>query len=231
MAAGRWFEIEHVKNWDDNPNRLNPIRGDQLDMLVKIAAATWQPDDRVIDLAAGTGHVLEMLLGALPSARATAVDYSPVVLQHAEKRLAKHVSQLEFLEHDLNEPIIPKLDAASFAIAISVQSFHHFDDDDRKRQLSDIYQLLKPGGLFLVHDRFAVADPALLPDYQALWQRLGAIHDLELPDEPLQPASGTPGERAADLPWFLAQLAALGFVAAPFAQYGTRTLIAARKPL
>jgi len=231
MASGRWFETEHVKNWDDNPNKLNPVRGEQLDMLVKIATASWQPGDRVIDLAAGTGHVLEMLLAALPLAQATAVDYSPVVLRHANKRLAKHVSQLEFVEHDLNEPIIPKLDAASFAIAISVQSFHHFNDDDRQRQLSDIYDLLKPGGVFLVHDRFAVADPVLLRDYQALWQRLGGIHGLELPDEPLPPASGEPGERAADLPWFLAQLAAFGFVAAPFALHGTRALITARKPL
>ncbi len=227
--SGRWFDPEHVATWDNNPHRANPTRAEQLDIMRAIAVAKCEAGDQVIDLACGTGHVIELMMDATPEMTVTAVDYSSVVLDQAKIRLQQYGDRVSYVEHDLNKPIVPKLAADRFAIAISVQSFHHFDDAQRERQLADVHALLRPGGLFLVQDRFALEAVNLMAEYQAMWQRLERIHDLEIPDERPPPAIGEPGERAASLAWFLGTLKILGFQAAILHLHGTRAVIAARK--
>ena len=230
MSGGRWFDADHVAGWDDNPHRANPWRADQLDLLCHLAVAAWRPDTKVIDLACGTGHVIEELLRRQPAMQITAVDYSPVVLEQARGRLAEWPDQVRYLEHDLNQPIVPVLPAGGFDIAISVQSFHHFQDPDRRRQLEDIAALLAPDGLLLVHDRFAVADAALYEDYRGFWQHAEDRHEIDIVAEKIPDPHDPNAEKAAALPWFLEQLSDLGLAAAPFALAGTRALIVARKP-
>ena len=228
-TRGRWFDPEHVATWDDNPDRVNPTRAEQLEILSTLALAEWRPGDLVIDLACGTGHLEELLCARAPEMRITAVDYSPVVLERARQRLAAHLSQVDLIEgnvNDLGEILAP---GGAYGIAISVQSFHHFSNSERRKQIVEIHRLLRPGGLLLAHDRFAIADDALLANYQSLWRRLEGLHGLELPDEPLPDRQDPEAAQAADLGWFLATLDKAGFSAAPMHLQGTRAVVAARK--
>ncbi len=226
---GRWFEAEHVATWDDNPNRVNPTRAEQLEILTTLAIGEWQPGALVIDLACGTGHLEELLFARAPEMRITAVDYSPVVLERARQRLAAQLSQVDLVEGDVNDLSETVPTDGAYGIAISVQSFHHFNNSDRRIQIREIHRLLRPGGLLLVHDRFAVADDALLANYQSLWRRLEGLHEVELPDEPMPDRVDPEAAQAADLGWFLATLGEAGFAATPMHLQGTRAVVAARK--
>ena len=224
---GRWFDPAHVETWDDNPHRLNPARAPQLELLTELACAAMSPGDHLIDLACGTGHLAELLLGKNPDMAVTLVDYSDVVLARARDRLGDRAARVDFRQLDLTGPLLESLPAEHFQVAVSIQSLHHFDDPMRQKQLRDMADLLCPGGLMLIQDRFAIAHPALFADYQTLWRQQSRLHDLELPDEPLPSGEG---EQAADLGWLLGELASLGLRAAPLALTGTRGLLAARKP-
>ena len=221
----RWFDSGHVAGWDENPHRANPIRAEQLDIVADLALAAWQPDTWILDLASGTGHLQELLFDRHPDCRALLLDYSPVVLARARERLDGYGTRAEFLEQDLTALTAEKLTDHAISVAICVQSFHHFPDPEKARQVAEVGRLLPAGGLFLIQDRFAVAAADLYESYRALWLRQESIHDSEVMEEPL------PGDddNAAALPWFLDQLDSAGFQAAPLHLHGTRAVIAARK--
>lgn len=221
----RWFDPGHVAGWDENPHRANPIRAEQLDIVADLALSAWQPETWILDLASGTGHLQELLFARHPDCRSLLLDYSPVVLARARARLDEHGTRAEFLQQDLTTLRVEDLTAYAISVAVCVQSFHHFPDPEKARQIAEVGRLLPAGALFLVQDRFAVAAAELYESYRALWFRQERNHDSEVMEEPL------PGgeDNAASLPWFLERLNEAGFQAAPLHLHGTRAVIAARK--
>ena len=229
----RWFNAEHVAAWNADPGRNNPTRAEQVDILAELAAAAWTPGTAMIDLACGTGHVIETICERCPEARVVALDYSPQVLETARQRLALLGDAISFVEADLTALASAALPEETYSVAISVQSFHHFQDDEKARQVAAIHDHLAPGGVLLVQDRFEVPGPGLYDLYQTLWRRQRRIHQVDVNDETLPDLTAPPdpmGEKAAALPWFLDLLRDAGFEAACLHLHGTRGLVAARKP-
>lgn len=228
----RWFDPAHIADWDHNTTRNNPARAEQLDIVADLAVAAWRPGSVVVDFACGTGHAIEAICARHATLRAVAVDYSPQVLEAAGRRLAPWRDRVTLVRADLTALAAAELPAESYAVAISMQSFHHFPDEEKRRQVIAMHDRLLPGGVLVVQDRFEVPGPGLYDLYQALWRRQERVSGIPVSDEQIpEPAaaSATDGEKAAALPWFLEMLRDCGFEAACLQLQGTRGIVVGRK--
>jgi SAM-dependent methyltransferase len=119
------------------------------------------PDDLVLDVAAGTGHVARRLA---PSVRAVvAVDATRAMLEQGRPEAPPNVL---FVEADA--AALPFLDD-SFDVVVTRFAIHHFEDPTV--QLAEMRRVLRPGG------RLAVADLIAHPEAAVEQNRLETLRD------------------------------------------------------
>lgn len=142
---GDWFA-----NWFDcsyyhvlYANRDHREAADFIERLVKTIPIL--PHMTVLDLACGKGrHSMELNRHQL---RVTGVDLSAHSIEKA-KAASAGMQGIEFFVHDMREPIANK----QFDVILNLfTSFGYFKNEaDNQRVLQAVYQMLKPGGYFLL---------------------------------------------------------------------------------
>lgn len=228
----RWFDPLHAERWDQMSAYRNPTRPEQIDIIAELAVGLYRPGTKLLDLGCGAGEVSEKILARHGGVEVLAVDYSPVMLARARTRLAGYQSRVGYIEADLL-----KMEAADFApfgisVALSVQTLHHFPDSEKARQAEVVWQILEPGGYFLVQDKFRIETDALYPAYQILWNRQARHYDTDVSSEPrpgLRPAYTGSGEYLQSLGEFSDTLEKLGFIVECLHKHASRAVVAARK--
>ncbi len=129
------------------------------------------------EIGCGTGISTLAALSACDDLKLTAVDSAGEMLAQARVNLAEYVTarRVAFIEADALAAL-RALPDASKDVVISNYAIHNFTEDDRNAVVSEIFRALKPGGLFVNGDRYAMDDPAAhLADTQALvrgWFRI-----------------------------------------------------------
>ncbi|MET7751170.1 class I SAM-dependent methyltransferase [Micromonospora sp. NPDC005367] len=143
-----------------------------------VATAAIQPDDRVVDVATGTGNAA--ILAAQCGARTVGVDLEPALLELARRRAAEDGLAVDWLVGDANRLPLPD-DSAD--VVLSVFGVMYADDHDAAaRELS---RVCAPSGRVLLT---AWTPGCLLP---AIGQVLGRYL-------PPPPAAGAPPSRWGD---------------------------------
>jgi ubiquinone/menaquinone biosynthesis C-methylase UbiE len=113
------------------------------------------PEDLVLDVAAGTGHVARALA---PAVRVVvALDATPAMLA-AGKAQADRAGLPNVLFQRGDAAALPFPDG-SFDVVVSRFSLHHFEQP--AVQLGEMARCLRPGGTFGLGDLLADADPAI----------------------------------------------------------------------
>jgi tRNA (cmo5U34)-methyltransferase len=125
--------------------------------------ALWRPGQplEAFEIGCGTGISTLALLSGRPDLRLLAVDSSPKMLEQARANLASYVAngRLRLVEEDALSALERQADGA-FDVVASNYATHNFRDDYRRRVFAEVFRVLKPGGLFLNGDRFAIDDRA-----------------------------------------------------------------------
>jgi ubiquinone/menaquinone biosynthesis C-methylase UbiE len=125
---------------------------DALRMIVE--AARPSPDDRLLDVACGPGLVVCAFASHVREA--TGIDMTPAMLERARKLAAeKGLANVAWHHGDVYS--LP-YDDASFTIATTRFSFHHFLEP--AAVLKEMARVCAPGGRIVVVDDFASADSA-----------------------------------------------------------------------
>ncbi len=112
---------------------------------------------RILDLGAGDGRLLHLVLLDRPQAEGVALDASPTMLDAARTRFAKHAG-VEVVHHDLDDhlPDLGKFDAIVSGFAI-----HHCTHPRKAAIYREIFEMLEPGGVFCNLEHVASATPEL----------------------------------------------------------------------
>jgi tRNA (cmo5U34)-methyltransferase len=103
----------------------------------------------ILDLGTGDGRLLalvrnELSRGGHADIEATAVDFSPAMLEAARKRFADD-SSVTIVEHNMDSPLP---DFGKFDAVISSFAIHHLVHERKRALYAEIFARLNSGGVF-----------------------------------------------------------------------------------
>ena len=128
------------------------MRAVQLDLLARVLPC----DGRVIDLGGGTGALARAVAEKFPAVYVEIWDTDPAMLEVARKRCAVFGDRVHFVERSFAEPL-PACDAVVACIAL-----HHVKDMAAKGRIyANIFEALRPGGIFTNADCVMSETPAV----------------------------------------------------------------------
>jgi demethylmenaquinone methyltransferase/2-methoxy-6-polyprenyl-1,4-benzoquinol methylase len=118
-----------------------------------VEAAGIQPGHRVLDVACGTGTLVELMAhSGGPEGRVVGVDMSEHMLSVARRKAEASdlmPPQVDFFQ--ANAEALP-FDDSSFDRVTASLAIHEMNREGRLNALSEMYRVLKPGGLAAVAD-------------------------------------------------------------------------------
>ena len=115
----------------------------------------------LLELGCGTGITTRHLLNSRDDLRIVSLDNAPAMLAQARVNLAEALAngRLELRESDALSALETLADD-SMEVVASAYTLHNFLSGYRTRVLAEILRVLKPGGLFVNGDRYAIDEPA-----------------------------------------------------------------------
>lgn len=142
---------------DDLTERyLNGIRGaipmalEQMDMMLRLINFSQEDVTAVLDLGCGDGILGQVILDQFPQAHSTFADFSEPMLDAARRRLVDYDDRATIVQVDYgDEDWLVEIGDDEFDVIVSGYSIHHQPDERKKTLYSELYALLKPGGIFI----------------------------------------------------------------------------------
>ena len=164
-----WGSKEYDQDWVSKDSRRAAEREAQFTATITWLSVFIGGRSRVMDLGCGPGTLAEKLLAAFPEMSVICSDGSDEMLRLARERLASFGERASFMQADFGADrwmadLPRELDAV-----VSARAIHNL----RKLKLigpvyGQIFELLRPGGLFLNIERVNFSTPALRRYYRDL---------------------------------------------------------------
>lgn len=111
------------------------------------------PKCEILDLGCGTGLELEEYFRLNPSARITGIDLSAGMLDALKKKFSDN--ELNLIKGSYFD--VP-FENNKYAAAVSVESLHHFTEEQKMSLYQKLFFALTEGGYFILTDYFAESD-------------------------------------------------------------------------
>lgn len=229
-----WQDLEFATEWDQEARIgiRNPTRAEQVDILISYIADFYKPGTALLDLGMGSGLVETQLFARRPDVYVVGIESSRAMIDLARARLAPFEQQYRLIYHDLADFEQIALPLATYSIIFSIQALHHLASEDQQKLYRSLFNLLPPGGVFLLNDRIAL-DPEPFSDlYHSIWNRLERVSEAKSGIsgddflQQLQHKEDYPASLEEHLSW----LRQAGFEATCLHLHLNRALIAGVKP-
>ena len=133
---------------------------------------------RILDLGSGGGRLLALVKAARPQAQFVGIDFSPTMLETAQKLFAGDRS-VTILTHDFANKL-PSL--GHFDCVVSSFAIHHVAHERKRSLYAEVFDLLLPSGVFCNLEH--VASPTAELHSQFL-QKLEVLPEQEDPSNKL----------------------------------------------
>ena len=126
-------------------------------------ADTPPRQQRILDVACGTGRTLKMIRAAFPKASLFGADLSPAYLRKANQMLSENPGDLpQLLQANAEE--LPYTDS-TFHGTTCVFLFHELPPLARQRVIDECFRITKPGGVFIICDSIQKLD---YPEFETM---------------------------------------------------------------
>ncbi len=174
-----WRTAEHALSYLQKRDSI-PHRTDGYTAMLEVVPARME---RVLDLGTGDGNVLALVLAARPGASGVGLDFQPEMLDRARERF-RAIDAVEIRRHDLDEPL-PE-DLGDFDLVVSGFAIHHLVPDRQQDLYGEIFDILRPGGVFANVEHVASRTPARHAEFL---DALGSSPEQDDPSNKLVPVA------------------------------------------
>ena len=104
---------------------------------------------KLLDLGCGTGLELDEIFKINPTVIVTGVDLAKDMLEKIKQKHSDKLSQLDlivdsYFNYDMDESV--------FDVALSVETLHHFNHEEKTKLYKKIFKSLKPNGFYVETD-------------------------------------------------------------------------------
>lgn len=151
--TNEWTSAEHALAYLARADQIPQRTEGEAVLLEQVP----RPARRILDLGTGDGRLLALLKIDRPQSNCIALDFSPTMLAAARQRFADD-STVEVIEHNLDQPL-PNL--GQFDAVVSSFAIHHCTHERKRSLYAEVFDLLKPGGVFCNLEHVASSTPAL----------------------------------------------------------------------
>ena len=112
---------------------------------------------KVIEIGCGPGYTTLIILESDDRTKIVAVDNEPVMIEQAKEILKDFINnnRVELIEADALE-FLKKQSSDSFDVFASGFTLHNFPKEVREKVIKEIYRVLKPEGVFVNADKYAL---------------------------------------------------------------------------
>ncbi|HEV7867954.1 MAG TPA: class I SAM-dependent methyltransferase [Chthoniobacteraceae bacterium] len=151
-SAAIWRSPEAIAQFLQSVRASIPLTIEQIDMMLRlVTAARGTRVERFLDLGCGEGMLSAALLEEHPNSEAWLVDFSSSLLHGARRRLQSRGEAVHFIEADFSHAKWTHSVAAGapFDVVVSALSMHHLPDDRKRALYAEVFDLLKPEGIFI----------------------------------------------------------------------------------
>ena len=147
-----------------------PHLREQIDVMVKVIKGLGHTFRSFMDLGCGDGILAAVILEEFPDSEGVLVDLSPPMLKAAEKELAGLAGRIHLVEADYGQATWVKSiqQYAPLDLVVSGYSIHHQPDSSKRRLYGEIFEILRPGGMFVNLEHVASPTERL----SQLWDRI-----------------------------------------------------------
>ncbi len=155
-----WHQPDLAAKFLQNVRGAIPLSIEQIDMMLRLlTAARGERLENFLDLGCGDGVLSSAILDENPGARGCLVDYSEAALATAREQLGAHANSVEFVLTDYAQPgwMSEIARTQPFDAVVSGFAAQHSPDDRKRALFGEIFQLLKPDGIFINIEHVASA--------------------------------------------------------------------------
>jgi tRNA (cmo5U34)-methyltransferase len=147
-----------------------PFAEDHFDIARRVLEAHRIEVRSLLDLGCGDGIATQAMLDRFPVERAVLVDFSEPMLDAARERFRGSEVDIAVVHGDLlgSEWVDPVRQEPGYDLVISRFAIHHLPHERKRSLYAEIFDLLRPGGMFLNIEH--VSSPTAA--YQDAFERL-----------------------------------------------------------
>lgn len=147
MEKHVWQQKDLAKVFLEDVRAAIPSAAEQIDVLLRVIRHAAPKVDRLLDLGCGDGILGRTIMAEHPAASGVFLDFSDHMIEAARKKADAHRS--EFVVQDLRSKGWASAVAGPFDLVVSGLAIHHLPDERKRELYAEIFDVLKPGGLFL----------------------------------------------------------------------------------
>ena len=205
-GPGVWGDPAFVERWMSGDSGLEALAIPRA-ITAALIADSGLPVRRVVDVGAGPGSFLRVLLETFPSASGVWIDASEAMLQRATADLADLAPRVRFEMGDLREADRLPLEGD---VIVSSRAVHHFLPETIRAFYRAARERLSPGGFLCNLDHFGTpwreTYKRIKPGFVPPSGGSTAPHDHEAPPQPIEDHLAwlrDAGFADPDIPWRL----------------------------
>lgn len=146
-----WKNAEVSNTFLEGVRGAIPLATEQIDVLLRIINLTQTEVKSFLDLGCGNGILGGVIHQQYSDAKGIFVDISESMMQSAQSNPLLQKDKSTFIREDFghNKWMQSVIQLAPFDVIVSGFAIHHQPDNRKIEIYREIYELLKPGGLFL----------------------------------------------------------------------------------